>query len=140
MALLSRLLWQNGFLLSSLNPYSQLQLPQFMTHSTLTIPGILLKMSRPKFLKDAALSLMSGTLPVIALYVLQSHDTGKLHARFDDFDTRLDDFDTRLNTMNTSLCRLNQDVKSLSAQTMNCTADCDVAKRTLLGYGLLRMP
>lgn len=126
---LSKLLWQKGFSLSSLNPYSQLQLPRFMTHSTLTIPGILLKMSQHKFLTQAVLSLMSGSVPVLALYFVQNRDANKLQTRFDAIDTRL-------NAMNTSLCRLDQNVKNFSAQTTNCTAECAAAKRALLGYGL----
>ena len=140
MALLSKLLWQRGFLLSSLNPHSQLQLPRFMTHSTLTIPGILLKMSRTGFLKKAVLSLMSGTIPGICLYTFQRHDTEKVQARFDAIDTRFDAIDTRLSTMDTRLGRLDQDVKDLSAQATDCTADCAAAKRALLGYGLLPKP
>ena len=147
MALLSRLLWQNGILLSSLNPYSRLQLPRFITHSTLTIPGILSKMSQPNFLKQAALSLMSGSVPAILLCVHQMYGTGKVQARLDTMDARLDTMgarlntmDARLGTMDTRLCRLDQNVKNLSAQTTNCTADCADAKKALLGYELLRIP
>ena len=64
-------------------------------------------MSRPKFLKDAALSLMSGGFPVIILYAPQWHDTEKLEARFDTrldrledrLDARLNRFDARLNNL-----------------------------------------
>jgi hypothetical protein len=142
MAFLSKLLWQKGFLLSSLNPHSQLQLPQFITHSTLT------KMSQNQFLKQFALSLFSGFVPAAFLYAAQYRDAGKFQTQQDSrfnaidtrlgaMDTRLDAMDTRLGAMDTRLGRLEQGVKSLSAQTTDCTADCIDAKRALLNYGLL---
>ena len=135
MAFLSKLLWPKGFLLSSLNPHSQLQLPQFITHSTLT------KMSQNQFFKQFALSVFSGFIPAAFLYAAQYRDAGKIQNqqdfRFNAIDTRLDTMDTRLDAMDTRLGRLEQGVKNLSAQTTDCTANCIDAKRALLNYGLL---
>jgi len=135
MAFLSKLLWQKGFLLSSLNPHSQLQLPQFITHSALK------KMSLKQLLTQVAVSAVSGFIPITFLYFVQDRQQdfrfNAIDTRLDTMDTRLDTMDTRLDTMDTRLGRLERGVKNLSAQTTDCTADCAGAKRALLGYGLL---
>jgi len=71
------------------------------------------------------------------IQTLQSFRFDAMDTRFGAMDTRLNAMNTRLNAMNTSLGRLDQNVKSLSAQTTNCTADCIAAKKALLSYGRL---